>query len=90
MQKAIIPEGAIHRLDENKTVQATAKEDASLKIQQDMAVFLAKEGNSVEVLPDNMTNRTNKNCYTNSILAKRRAAAKGRAVVQGLTEVWKI
>ena len=90
MQKAIIPEGAIHRLDENKTVHVTASEAASLKIKQDSEVFLAKEGNSVEVLPDNMSNRTNQNCYTQSVLAKRRAAKKGRAVVQGLTEVWKI
>ena len=59
MQKADIPEGSMHRLDENKV------ESAKQKLAVDIAEFLAS-GRKVEVVPSNYVSTKAKARFNNS------------------------
>ena len=65
MQKAHIPEGSMHRLDENKVEPVTETESAKQKLAVDIAAFLAS-GRKVEVVPSNHVSTKAKARFNNS------------------------
>ena len=78
MNKQEIPEGAIHRLDENKTVAVSEDEAIKQKLTLDIAEFQAK-GGKIEVLDCDFISTRAKKRFNNSQItseARRKRATR--------------